>query len=253
MYKTTLHRNDEKGDTLLKTWMFAGIKDKSDLLLYLCLLLSSADKKVLLVDATYTHKYSLVIGQLDRLLSITEFMNFDVANGFSSQMDLENHLQELGEGIDSYDYVIYDIENGTFCLKDAWMGAEACFWTTDYGIWSFHKGTEWMKDWIQHNPELKGLSFQIIYLRTVDCILDRTYMDSYINKWPVIWINEAMAIPWDEVDIALKIENEHMRQLRIKPLSRRYKRVLCTLMEQITHLEKSNIKRALHRAERRKA
>ena len=233
--------------------MFAGIHDKSDLLLYLSMILASTNKKVLLVDATLTHKYPLYIGQLDCPLAITEFINFDVACGFTSHMDLERHLQNEGEGIDKYDYVIYDIEMESFCSVNIWLGADARIWTMEYGVWSMHRGAEWMNDWIHQHPELKGLPFQLIYLRTVDCLLDRSFMDSSMDKWPVTWVNESVIIPWDELDVALKIENEYLRQLRLKPLSRRYKRVLCTLVEQLTQIEHRQIKRALHKAERRKA
>lgn len=234
----------------LKIWMFAGMCDKSDVLLYLCTLLSSANQKVLLVDGTDTHKYPLYIGQLDRPLAITEFMKFHVACGFTSQMELEIHLRKEGVDQDKYDFVIYDIENVTFCSIDTWNVATACTWNMDYGIWSFHKGTEWMNDWIQHTPALTELLFQRIYVLTVDCLLEHIFMDSSRDRWPVKLTNESIVIPWDEVDTTLKLGTEHVRELRIKPLSRRYKRVLCRLIEQLTPLDQSQIKRALLQVER---
>jgi len=230
--------------------MFAGMCDKSDILLYLCKLLSSANQKVLLVDGTDTHKYPRYIGQLDRPLAITEFMKFDVASGFTSQMELESHLRNDGVGLDKYDFVIYDIENVIFCSIDTWNVAAACTWNMDYSIWSFQKGSEWMNEWILHNPLLTELLFQRIYLRTVDCLLDHIFMDSCRDRFPVQLTNEYIVIPWDEVDNALKCATGHLRKLRIKPLSRRYKRVICRLIEQLTPLDQRQIKHALLQVER---
>jgi hypothetical protein len=235
----------------LKTWIFAGICEKSDLLLYLCKLLSSLDKRVLLVDATQTHKYPLYIGLLDRPLEVTEFMNFDVACGFTSQVHLEEHLRD-GEGkLERYDYVIYDVEKLSFFSMEIWRDADVRVWTTDYGVWSLHEGSRWLNTLHSQYAALKNLTFQLVYIHVVDTLLARSYIEGHVESWPVSWQGEPIIIPWDEMDMALKLENEHQRQLHMKPLSRRYKKALSTLMKW-TGLDDDHIKRALRSAGRTK-
>ncbi|MGF7047503.1 hypothetical protein J2T13_002008 [Paenibacillus sp. DS2015] len=235
----------------LKTWIFAGLCEKSDLLLYLCKLLASVDKRVLLVDATQSHKYPLYIGLLDKPLEITEFMNFDVACGFTSQVHLEEHLRYGEEKLERYDYVIYDVENLSFCAMETWRDSDLRVWTTDYGVWSLSEGSQWLNALNRQHSELKDMIFQLVYMHAVDTLLESSYIEDYVEGWPVCWEREPIIIPWDEMDMALKLENEHQRQLRMKPLSRRYKKALGILMK-LAELDDEHIKRALRSAGRTK-
>ncbi|WP_136605941.1 hypothetical protein [Paenibacillus dokdonensis] len=238
----------------MNTWIFAGLCDKSEILMYLCKMLVSSNYSVLLVDATEKRKYPFYIGQLDEQLSITEFAGFDVACGFDDVVSLDAHLQITSSSLDNYDYVIYDLEHPDFCTPRVWREASALVWVTDYEIWTLEKGSMWLHEAVKRNfaegtePEM----FKLI-VRAVDEWYATSYLDGYFNHLPVCWKEEPIVIPWNELDLSLKLRNEHTKRVQMKPLTRGFKRNLCQLVQMITEWDQKKINRALRVAERRKA
>ncbi|MBB3127899.1 hypothetical protein FHS19_002553 [Paenibacillus rhizosphaerae] len=237
----------------MKTWIFAGICDKSELLLYVCMLLRAAGQKVLLVDATEKRKYPLYIGQLDKPLSVTEFSGFDVASGFADEFELREHLAIAGTAIEQYDVVVFDMEQPDFCPRDSWESAAALVWVSDYEIWTLERGRGWLEDLLSEHLGSKTLEFYKVYVRAADEFFDEGYAEGYFGSLPVRWKEASVAIPWVETDYALKLRNDHTRKVRIRPLSRIYKKNLCLLMRHLTDMELKSIHRALRSAERSKA
>ncbi|MWV42274.1 hypothetical protein GRF59_01405 [Paenibacillus sp. HJL G12] len=238
----------------MKTWIFAGLCDKSETLIYVCKMLASSDHSVLLVDATEKRKYPFYIGYLDEDLLLTEFAGFDVASGFEHAAALDEYLQKAGSSLEKYDYVIYDLELQDFCSSEQWRKASALVWITDYEIWTLEQGSRWLKDAVhrhfsgKQNPEMHK-----VIVRAVDEWFGRDYLDGYFSHLPITWKQEPIIIPWNELDMALKLRNEHIRKLHMKPLSRRYKKNLCQLVQSLTDWNQKQVNRALRNAERRRA
>ncbi|OZB95088.1 hypothetical protein [Paenibacillus sp. XY044] len=237
----------------MKTWIFAGICDKSELLIYVCKLLVAAGQKVLLVDATEKRKYPLYIGQLDRPLSVTEFSGFDVASGVADEIGLQEHLASAGTSMEHYDVVVFDMEQADFCSPDTWESAAALVWVSDYEIWTLERGRDWLEELLNGHLAGQTHEFYIAYVRAVEPFFDEGYAEGYFGNLPVLWREAPVVIPWVETDYALKLHNEHSRKVRIRPLSRIYKKNLCLLMRLLTDMEPKTIHRALRSAERRKA
>ncbi|GAB6990071.1 hypothetical protein [Paenibacillus pini] len=235
----------------MKTWIFAGVCDKSELLLYICKLLASGGNRILLVDATKARKYSCMIGQFDKSLSLTEFSGFDVACGYSEFEQLKHELNPL----DQYDYILYDVNIEGFIPPNLWCEASARIWVSDYELWTLEKGTEWLQDLVsRHKADgLKISEFQRVYIRTVDEWFDEVYLDAYFDKLSMIWKGEIIHIPWNELDLAQKLRNEHSRKLMMRPLTKGYKRNLCLLVQLLSEFDHQYIRRALKSAERRRA
>lgn len=234
----------------MKTWIFAGLGDHSDLLLYLCKICSSADYKVLLVDATSGGRYAYTVGQLDRPLAITEFSQFDVARGFSNYQELLAHYQAIGESVDKYDYILCDLDQSDFFSTQSWVEADARIWVSDQSIWALEQGIRFLTDLAV--DECKGIKFHLVFHSAVDTLLGEEFLDSYMANVPVTWLHEPVRIPWNEVDIALKLENEHQHKLRMKNLSKAYKRSLSTILAQLMSWDDKYIKKAVRTAERSK-
>ena len=84
---------------------FIGVYDKIDLVLCIAKILTKADKKVLVADATKMQKSKYVVPAINPTKSyITEFEGIDVAIGFDS---IENIKQYLG--IEKQEDFEYDI------------------------------------------------------------------------------------------------------------------------------------------------
>lgn len=235
----------------MRTWIFAGICDKSDLLMYLCKILAYSGNRVLLMDAAQEGKYAHCIGRLDPSMSVTEFSGFDVACGFDHYAELEKYLMELGEA--EYDYLVIDAEKESFLTQDVWENANAKVWVSSFEIAGLLRGASWLEELSMKRKEQGFPEFHRVYLNVVEDLMDDTYIENYLGKAQIRWMDEPIRIPWDELTFALKVENEHTGRLRIKPLSRRYKRALMELIQRLTEMEQRQIRRAFRHAERRRA
>lgn len=235
----------------MRTWIFAGICDKSDLLMYLCKILTHSGKRVLLIDAAEAGKYTHCTGRLDSRMSVTEFAGFDVACGYESYTELKHYLIEAVEP--EYDCIIIDAEKDYFLDPVDWETADAKIWVSSFEITGLIRAAGWLEELSMKINE-KGLpEFHRVYLNVVEDLTDDGYIESYMSRVQIRWMDDPIRIPWDELTFALKIENEHTGRLRIKPLSRRYKRALTELIQRLTEIGNRQIRRSFRQAERRRA
>lgn len=235
----------------MRTWIFAGICDKSDMLLYLCKILAQDGKRILLVDAASERKYAHCIGRLDPCLDITEFSGFDVACGLEDYSVL---MERLGRSEEApYDLVVMDVEKESFMKPADWQRADALVWVSSHELTGLMKGDKWLESLAEGWEGVQPPEFQRVYLHVIEDMTDDAYIESYLGGAKVRWLDDPIRVPWDELSYALKIENEHAGRLRIKPLSRTYKRALMELIQGLTEMERRQIRRAMKQAERRKA
>lgn len=233
----------------MRTWIFAGICDKSDLLMYLCKILTNSGKRVLLIDAAYEGKYTHCIGRLDPCMSITEFAGFDVAIGFKDYEEVKHHLERTAER--EYDYFMIDAEKESFLKPDDWNRADAKIWVSSFEVAGLMKAASWLKNLSTTYKDQGGLQFHRVYLNVIEDLTDDEYIESYLGTAHIRWMDEPVRVPWDELAFALKIENEHTGRLRIKPLSKSYKKALVELVQRLTEMENRQIRRTFRQTERR--
>lgn len=241
----------------MKTWIFTGLCDKRDLMLSLCALMTSAGQKVLLIDATLEHRYRYYSGNSDYRQTITEFAGFDLATGFEAFEHINTQLSHTDENCMHYDYILCDVEQTTFYNREQWISAEEHVWVSDYDRLTIDKSINWFEQWYQKmQAQDKATfvpSFHLTFIHTIDCSLESQYIRSHLDHLPIAWNTEIVTIPWTESDMALKLENEYAEKLRIRPLSRLFKKGLCELTGQISGMENKEIKKALKQAERKRA
>ncbi|MEE4565594.1 hypothetical protein [Paenibacillus polymyxa] len=237
----------------MKTWIFAGLCDKSDTLLYISSVLAASGQQVLLVDATLREQYRYSIGMLDKPLPITQFCGFDVAIGFTAWEDLHIGMLADQKAEQTYDIVILDVELPDFCPISVWKTSELRVWVSDYSHMLMHSGQNWLEHLFGQPGFPKDLVFHKLFIQAVDCGVEEAYLWEYMDRFPALWQPEPYVLPWDEGQLALKLENEHKKQLLLKPLSRIYKRELCRCIGEWMSWEIKESRRALKRAERRRA
>ncbi|KAA8785981.1 hypothetical protein ABIE27_001838 [Paenibacillus sp. 4624] len=234
-------------------WIFAGLCEKNDLMLYLSKILASTGKRVLLVDGTLQQKYGYGVGDRQQSLQVVEFEGFDIACHFVTSMTVEHHLQISGESLDSYDYVLYDIETSHFASRHLWLTAEVRVWVSDYERYNLERGKGWLEQLFNEHGLPEELTFQRMLINGVDCRLEAHYLWAYFEGGPFRWTGESLILPWDELSAAVKLENEHYNRVHIGPLSRNYKKSLCRVVEQLTGWESVRSCRAIKEAGRMRA
>lgn len=235
----------------MRTWIFAGICDKSDLLLYLCKILAQDGKRVLLVDGAQGRRYAHCTGRMEPDMEISEFSGFDVASGFVNFSALKERLKDCDEP--AYDLVIADVEREMFIRHEEWREAAARVWVSGFELAGLMEGETWLQERFGGLKGHQPLEFYRVYLNAIKDLTEDVYIESFLGNAPVRWLEDPVHIPWDEYCYALKIENEHAGRLWIKPLSRSYKRALSELIGRLADLEARRIRRAFRQAERRRA
>ena len=91
---------------------FIGAYDKIDLIIYVAKILTTLNKKVLVIDATTIQKARYVVPAINPTITyVTEYEGIDIAVGFQNIQDIKRYLgisekQEL-----EYDIVLIDTDN----------------------------------------------------------------------------------------------------------------------------------------------
>lgn len=236
----------------MKRWLFVGKSDKRDLLLYLCSALAATGLKVLLADGTENGKYRYALGGNDSRLAVTEFCGFDVIAGplTAAQTSMKKSDGKINNG---YDYELYDLESLSGLGPEWFTTADEVIWVTSYDRYEVEASAQWFRNLLHLWPQLRGMTIRPVYIRTVDCYLNSDYIMSFMDGLALEWREEAIRIPWNELNLAVQLENEHAGRLRLTHLSRSYKRALRQLLHELAGWESTVARKALRQAERRQA
>ena len=236
----------------MKTWIFAGLASKTDVTLYLSKILANMGFKVLLVDGTEYERYRYSIDPIFLPEWITEFEGFDVACGFTNYKRMVDYLSSVDEDITQYDFILVDVEKIDFLTKEEWISAAARLWVSTYRREDLERGKEWIYK-LQERLQAEELpSFYRLWTQMMDTTIDQ-YAWGFYNDIPIHFHGTPVSIYWNEMDMALQIENEHIKKIRIKPLSRQYKKSLTLLLELLTGWTFAESKKALSLIERKRA
>lgn len=233
----------------MKRIMFIGACDKSDLLLYVSKLLTQAEQKVLLVDATREQYYSYAVPKIDAEYKITEFEGFDVAHGLFNYDLLEDYFHTNQEKLHSYDAVIIDTDRAEDIGH--WSEIEHHLLVSTYDKPTIEKNVHLVRSLFatRDSSELRMLK---VIVQEVACAITEEYIESTLTEFPIQWTEPSYPVYFDETDYAVKIDNQFNYRLNIKPLSKDYKVTIMELAQLISGLPDGVVKKALKLAEKRK-
>lgn len=231
--------------------MFAGACDKSDLVLYIGKLLAIADQKTLVIDATQEQIYRYSVPRIDADYPITEFEGFDVANGFYCLGDLQTYMEEQQERFDAYDCVLIDTDRTDSVAQ--WGDVQHYTLVTTYDKRTIRKNQALIEAiFFPRTDTETEVLFQKVILREVDCQINEEYVESTISEYPIRWSEPSYPVFFDDVDYAVKIENQFNERLAMKRLSKPFKQGIQDLALLLSGLPESDLKKALKQAERSK-
>lgn len=235
----------------VKSYVFAGPCSKTDLLLNLSKILSVSGFRVILVDGTVDGRYRYCIEEGHSAPAVIEYEGFDVAIGYRQFNEVEQALFEMNEDV-FYDFAIFDIELKEFINMDQWLSASARVWATDYSRMTLECGKAWIEELcsqlsVDHLPP-----FYKLYIEAVETHIE-PYIWSYYDDSPIEFQGSPVWIRSDELDTAVRLENEHHRRRSFKHYSRHYKKSLAELMEMIAGFEPAETRRAIQSRERKRA
>jgi hypothetical protein len=227
--------------------LFLGDLNKSDLLVYIAKVLTAAGKKVLLVDATTEQKYFLSFPVADPEETITEFNGFDVARSCRTFKDLQDMFKDRNEQLDAYDFLLIDSNDPDNVT--AWGEISQHLLVTNFERYTIDQNVELLERYLALRSG-NSVLFGLIIYPYVDFELDEDFLKSTLSHLPIAWYEDTFLFPLDEVDYEVRVMNQHENRMRIRRLSRRFRRALTLVCTFLIGEPQSAVRKAIRKAGR---
>ncbi len=217
---------------------FIGAYDKIDLIIYVAKILTTLDKKVLVIDATTNQKARYVIPAINPTIKyVTEYEEIDIAVGFSNMEDIKRYLG-LTEGQDlEYDFVFIDTDNPKGFENYSLEEAQRNYFVTSFDAYSLKKGLEVFS----RLSRVISLT-KVLFSRTMDKEED-DYLNFLSLGYKVAWNEQRLYFPFENGDLSVIHENQKVAKVKFKRLSVAYKDGLGYLADEILGNENPNATR----------
>lgn len=227
----------------MKKVAFIGGYDKTDLILYIAKILTVLGNKVLVIDTTLTKKTKYILPKMGKSLNyITTFERIDVAIGFENLEAIEKNTESKLE----YDYILIDIDSPISYRNFKITNEDENIFVTAFDLYSLRRGVNVFKA-LTSKTNMKKVYFSQNMTQDED-----RYLNFLVKNPFVEWDKEIIYFPIDLQDMEIQQHNERMAKIRFKGFSNTYLDSLQYLVELISGLEKSKVKRAIKNAESNK-
>lgn len=225
----------------MKQILIIGDMDKSDMMFYLCKLIS-LDHRVLLADVTRSHRYEHAYPKIEMEAVIRQHDQFDIAENVRDYTQLESIVSE-----DNYDFVLVDIDSEEAIRN--WPEADMYFLATTYENGQLQTNLKLLEACFQAGTASKLYPISRIICEVADT-LSEDYLDELYDKVPIQWKTSFVYYP-EERDLTRRINNQWSSKVILKKLSGEYKKVLTGVTESILDMGTAGVAKLWKRAERR--
>ena len=225
----------------MKKLGFIGMYDKTDLILYIAKILTTLNKRVLIIDATSHQKARYIVPAMSPTIKyITDFEDMDVAVGFSSMEDIKNYLGlPQGQEMD-YDIALIDTDHPISFRNFALEAAQKNYFITSFDVYSLKRGLEIFR-------ELHGVANLTKVLFSKEMIKEEDdYLNFLSSGYKIVWNEYRIYFPIENGDLNVLYENQRLSKIKFKKLSIPYKDGLVYLAEEILgDVSEANIRKAV--------
>lgn len=207
---------------------FIGVYDKIDLIIYVAKILTTLNKKVLVIDATTIQKARYVVPAINPTITyVTEYEGIDIAVGFQNIQDIKRYLGISEKQQLEYDIVLIDTDNiesfKSFKLEESFKN----YFVTSFDAYSLKKGLE----------ILNGLDTVINLTKVLFSEEMLKEDDDYLNflslGYKIVWNEYRIYFPIENGDLSVIYENQKIAKIKFKKLSVQYKDGLAYISEEI--------------------
>lgn len=207
---------------------FIGGYDKIDLIMYIAKVLTTLDKKVLVIDSTLRQKAKYIVPVINPTKKyVTEYEDIDVAVGFSNIEDIEKYLA-ISDGEEmEYDIVLIDTDNMEGFQSFELEQAQKNYFVTSFDVYSLKKGLEAL-DGLKEVASLTKVLFTEEVLKE-----DDDYLNFLSLGKKIIWNEYKVYFPIENGDLTAIYENQRVSKIKFKKLSVQYKDSMAYLAEEI--------------------
>lgn len=220
---------------------FIGAYDKTDLIVYVAKILTTLNKKVLVVDATVNQKARYIVPTISPAATyVTDFEDIDIAVGFSNMEGIRNYLGIAEDQEWEYDILLVDTDNITGFQAFQLEEAQKNYFVTSFDNYSLKKGLETLIE-LKEPISLTKVLFSKEMLKEED-----DYLNFLSLGHKVIWNEYRIYFPIENGDLNVIYENQRVAKIKFKKLSVQYKDGLAYLAEEIlADASESNIRKAI--------
>lgn len=218
---------------------FIGAYDKTDLILNIAKILTTMEKRILVIDSSINQKAKYVVPAIDPTVSyITSFEDIDVAIGFNDLDEVKKYTgvnEEL-----PYDILLIDCDSIERLEKFELEGADKNYFVTSFDVYSLKKGLELISN-ISVAIKLTKALFTQEALKE-----DDDYLNYLSLGYKVIWEDEIIYFPLENGDYSAIVENQRLQKIKFRRLSIQYKESICYMAQQILELNSdSSVRKAI--------
>ncbi len=207
---------------------FIGAYAKIDLILYIAKIITTLNKKVLVIDTTINQRARYVVPAINPTKKyVTNFEDIDIAVGFTNFEDIKRYLGLTEEQEFEYDIVLIDTDNmegfKSFKLEEA----KKNYFVTSFDNYSLKKGLEILST-LDDVISLTKVLFASETLKEED-----DYLNFLSLGYKVIWNEYRIYFPIENGDLNVIYENQRVAKIKLKKLSIQYKDSLAYIAEEI--------------------
>lgn len=224
---------------------FIGIFDKIDTIVYIAKTLVEMGKKVLIIDATVNQKAKYIIPAIDNYSNsyVTNYLDIDIAVGFSNFSEIKQYLGMPESAVFTYDYILINIDNPNLVEGFELYKSEKNYFVTSSDLYSLKKGLEL----------LSGLEAPLnitkVYFSNKMSKAEDDYLNFLALGYKVQWQENIIYFPLQTSDQEIMMENQRLTRIKFKGLSTEYKEALIYLANEISN-DLYEVKRAYKQIER---
>ena len=200
---------------------FIGAYEKIDLIMQIARLITTMNKKVLVIDTTITQKAKYIIPVINPTRTyITEFEEIDVAVGFDSFKHMEDYIGTEDKIEKAYDYCLIDVDDGETFSSFEMENASINYFVTSFDVYCIKRGLEILSG-MQDTTKL----IKIMFSNNMSSE-EEMYLDFLSANYNINWSNEKVFFPFDQADKIAIIENQRSSKILYKNLSNAYRESL---------------------------
>lgn len=209
---------------------FIGTFDKTDTIMYIAKTLVEMKKKVLIIDATVNQKAKYIIPAIDDYSNsyVTNYLDIDIAVGFSNFNEIKKYLGMPETAVFTYDYILIDIDNPNLVEGFELYTSEKNYFVTSSDLYCLKKGLEL----------LSGLEAPLnitkIYFSNRMSKAEDDYLNFLALGYKVKWQENIIYFPLQTSDQEIMMENQRLTRIKFKGLSTEYKEALIYLVNEIS-------------------
>ncbi len=225
---------------------FIGMYDKTDMILNIAKILTTMQKKVIIVDSTITQKAKYVVPVINPTIKyVTTFEDIDVAVGFNNENDIKEYVGiEKNEEL-PYDIMLLDIDNIEAIGNFKAVENAKNYFVTAFDLYTLKRGLEILSE-LNVPMHLTKILFSKDILKE-----DDDYLNFLALGYKVMWNEYRIYFPIENGDWSVLAENQRVAKIKFKRLSAQYKDSLVYIVGEILNdVSENQIRKAVKIIER---